>query len=56
MENGYDFEVCGDDVVEYRCPICALLLREVQEMPCTHSACKMCLSKWEGEQQQRGFG
>ena len=53
MEGGYDFVLCGHENPELICPICCLLLRETQELPCTHTTCKNCLTKWETEQDQK---
>ena len=44
---GYDFVIDGNDVPDYRCPICLLLLRNAMVLPCSHSSCKDCLLVWE---------
>ena len=46
---GYDFDVVGQDAPELKCPICLLLLRDVQELPCSHTVCTVCLVKWENQ-------
>lgn len=47
---GYDFEVVGDKVPEYVCPVCLQLLRDTIILPCSHSACQACLLKWQKEE------
>ena len=49
-EEGYNFEVCGYEFPDMKCPICLLLMRDAMEMPCSHNACRMCLQRWEAEQ------
>ncbi|XP_066914977.1 TNF receptor-associated factor family protein DDB_G0268444-like [Clytia hemisphaerica] len=43
---GYSFELAGQEVSEFRCNICKLLLREATELPCTHMFCQACLWEW----------
>ena len=55
---GYDFEIYGQKEMEdMKCPICLLLLKEVQELPCQHLFCKSCLACYELTlvQQANGF-
>ena len=49
-DGGYSFELCGQDIPDITCPICLLIMCQAMELPCSHSACKKCLEKWEKEQ------
>ena len=52
---GYDFEIAGDTIKEYECPICLLLIRDASMLPCTHTLCQTCLQKWENEDPQNTY-
>ena len=45
-DENYDFEMVGNKVDDYFCPICYLLLQETAQLPCNHLMCKKCLNQW----------
>ena len=44
---GYNYELAGQEMNEFRCSLCKFLLREAMELPCTHLNCQSCLWEWQ---------
>ena len=44
---GFPFKLAGDEIKEYECPICLMLIRDATELPCHHLMCKDCLDYYE---------
>ena len=43
---GFEYEVIGEIIQDYLCPVCLLLLRDAVELACTHTLCEQCMKKW----------
>jgi len=41
--SGFQFELVGEMIKEWECPICLMIIKDVVELPCSHIYCEVCL-------------
>ena len=50
VPSGFPFVLAGEEINEFECPICSLLIRNATELKCEHLFCEDCLLYYEKDQ------